>query len=766
MTAPHPARHPRLLVAAVLVAFLAGHLFWLAPALEDVDSVNFGLGVRHYDIAQHQPHPPGYPLFIGLSKLSTAAARATMPAGAPATYPEARGIAFWGAVLGALSTLPLFLFFRALDGHAWRAALAVAVTLANPLFWFNASRPLSDVPGLAFTLVAQALLAMAYARQQAVPRAGSGAPVDRDALMASGRLFVLGALVAGFAIGMRSQSAWLTTPLILLVLVDRIGRDVAGALLGGAVTYTIGVLAWLIPLMVLTGGPAGYIAAISAQAGEDLSGVDLLATNLTPWITTPLAVAVLAAALAGAVAIAWKDRRALVVLVLAVGPYLPFHLGFQESFTTRYSLPFVPVVAWLAVRGFSAFGSLAMAVGSVGLVAASLAIGVPATVSYGNEPSPLFRALPEVADARTRAAQQGETPVLAMHHAVARSARIDPLAASALPSPSGREWTGIVDGWLKGSTAPVWFLVEPRRTDLARFDPASVRVRVPYRWTVDEATFVGGARPMTVDWVEITSPGWFVTEGWSLTPEMAGLAERERRGPSRGGITAWLRRRSGEAVLLVGGRHLGEKGEPDVRFSLSIDGRPVEQWMASPDPGFFLRTWRLPAGSLEGEGLYAKLAITAEAADGSARPVRAAIEQFDLQGPDVAVRGYGPGWHEMEYAPATGLRWHWMSDRAELLAIAPSGSHVELVLRGESPLRYFDAPSTVRVLAGSTVVREFTAASEFSERIVIPPEVLVSAEGRIVIETSQHFVPAERSGGGDHRKLGLRIYDAQVTTLR
>ena len=48
--------------------FLALHLPFLPPSLEDLDSINFALGVRQYDVSQHQPHPPGYPLFIGAAK--------------------------------------------------------------------------------------------------------------------------------------------------------------------------------------------------------------------------------------------------------------------------------------------------------------------------------------------------------------------------------------------------------------------------------------------------------------------------------------------------------------------------------------------------------------------------------------------------------------------------------------------------------------------------------------------------------------------------
>ena len=67
---------------AIALAFLAAHLPFLAPTLEDVDSINFALGVRDFDPARHQPHPPGAPVFIALGKLSTAAFDLVVPAGA------------------------------------------------------------------------------------------------------------------------------------------------------------------------------------------------------------------------------------------------------------------------------------------------------------------------------------------------------------------------------------------------------------------------------------------------------------------------------------------------------------------------------------------------------------------------------------------------------------------------------------------------------------------------------------------------------------
>src|SRR5436190_119735 len=82
---------------------------------EDLDSINFALGVRHYDVAHHQPHPPGYPLFI----LAAKAAHIVVAS-------EARALSVVSVIAGALSVLALFALFRAIErdpGAGTRAAL-------------------------------------------------------------------------------------------------------------------------------------------------------------------------------------------------------------------------------------------------------------------------------------------------------------------------------------------------------------------------------------------------------------------------------------------------------------------------------------------------------------------------------------------------------------------------------------------------------------------------------------------------------------------
>src|SRR5690606_25024212 len=155
-----------------------------------------------------------------------------------------------------------------------------ALAVACPLFWYMSVRPMSDVPGLAAALAAQACLALAWWRQQ--PDASGDRRLTPERMVASGRLVVLGALLAGCSIGVRSQNAVLTVPLLIGVLFDRVGRGAAGALLGGGIAFAAGVLVWAVPLIVASGGPSAYLASLGVQAGEDFAGVEMLSLNPSP----------------------------------------------------------------------------------------------------------------------------------------------------------------------------------------------------------------------------------------------------------------------------------------------------------------------------------------------------------------------------------------------------------------------------------------------------------------------------------------------------
>jgi len=727
------------LAAVVLVA----HLAVLPSTFDDSDAVNFAMGVRRFDVAQHQPHPPGYPVFIALGKVATGTLTAIGVGAA-----DVRGLAIWGAI-GAALLLPLLAaFFRALDGDERRALIAAVLTVCAPLVWFNASRPLSDTAGLAVALAALAALAASRA----------------DSARAA-RLELLGALLAGVAIGIRSQMALLTLPFVAFVLVASRRRVATiGAL-------AVGVLLWAVPLVLLSGGPAGYVRALGSQAGEDFSGVRMLWTNpsprvalaavldtfVRPWDSPVLAGIVLSLAAAGALVQARCAPRTLAIVALTFGPYAVFHLLFQETYTTRYALPLMPVVAYLAAVTVAEAAANYAVLGTAALAAASLALAVPATAAFAREPSPIVGLLSETARLRDRGAQ----PVVGMHRRVFTESRRARAYAGNPPGtllqvPRDFEWLEMTRAWREGHDGESWFFADPRRTDLALIDRSHARIR-EYRWPLAANVYLGGARPGEIDWYIFGQPAWFLERGWALTPEAAGISEREGWGPHRAPSTGWVRRRGSDSVMVIGGRHLAN-GAPPATVTASLDGRPVASF--DVQPGYFLHFVDVPAAALAGDGRYAALTVTVRAS-GSAPVPPVAIEQFDFQARDRIVYGLTDGWYEPEYNPQTAKSWRWMSDRA-VVRIHNAGRPVSLRFQAEAPGRYFDQPPHVRVVAGDQVLTEVVSANDFSVAIRIPPETVAAANGLVTITSDRTFVAGERQRTADQRKLALRIYSLTV----
>jgi hypothetical protein len=77
---------------AIALVFLATHLTFLPASLEDLDSINFSLGLREFDVARHQPHPPGYPVYIAAGRLVNKAIKAYESRGPHLRHVHLRGV--------------------------------------------------------------------------------------------------------------------------------------------------------------------------------------------------------------------------------------------------------------------------------------------------------------------------------------------------------------------------------------------------------------------------------------------------------------------------------------------------------------------------------------------------------------------------------------------------------------------------------------------------------------------------------------------------
>jgi hypothetical protein len=246
-TAGRVAPHVDLAVALGLaLVTLLSRWPYRARMLYNWDAVQFALALHEFDVAKHQPHPPGYLLYVALGRLLNASL--ANPTLAYVTL---------AMLFSAGSTFVLYWLARRLYDRA-TAVTAASLLAVSPLFWFYGS------VGLTYAGEAFAASLVAWFAYGAL----------------SGHVASLywGALALGLTGGMRQSVLVLLLPLwlgsALLGVPSRRRQAIAGGILLAS------VLAWLLPMLWLTGGPAAYVGASTQLYGSVLLPTSVLGGSL------------------------------------------------------------------------------------------------------------------------------------------------------------------------------------------------------------------------------------------------------------------------------------------------------------------------------------------------------------------------------------------------------------------------------------------------------------------------------------------------------
>ena len=376
---PRPARFARP-SAAVLLGFAlvaAARLLTLPESLWEWDEILFVKGIESYDPLHHQPHPPGYPLLIGLGKLLNLFL--DDPFVSLVTLNVICSLIGYAALVSA---------FRRLAASDRAAVIGALLFHLSPSMLVYGPLALSDSPALMF-------LSLALAAAARLPDAGVPAATT------------LG-LFASAAIGCRPQLALAVLPMTAVALVFARGLRSRLAALGA---FTVMSLVWFVPLVVAVGGPGGFLPFLSKQAGlvvqydtelPRTGGSALwVATRFLshPWGPRWTALPVLGLAAAGFVALVLARRvRALPLAVLA-GIDLALGLLVMNPFdAVRYALPSLLAVAFAAGVGCEALAQRARVPAAAWLATALLVAGfcvytAPLLTARATTPSPPVRAM-------------------------------------------------------------------------------------------------------------------------------------------------------------------------------------------------------------------------------------------------------------------------------------------------------------------------------------------------------------------------------------
>jgi 4-amino-4-deoxy-L-arabinose transferase-like glycosyltransferase len=294
-----------VIAVAVSLLTILSRLPYRARMLYNWDAVQFALALREFDVVKHQPHPPGYILYVALGRLVHG-----MVGDAAAAY-VLLAVAFSGA-----GTFVVYLLARAVYDRP-TAVTAATLLAVSPLFWFYGTVGLS-YPG-------EALMASVVAYFSFRALRGS----ETDAWLAAGYL--------GLAGGLRQSLLVLMFPLWLVSVAVGVRRPRV-ILLAGAV-LVLAVLVWFLPMIWLTGGFERYLEASRYLADTVVKPTSILGGPLE--VTLRMSRYLLESILVA--------LGPLAAVVLLVPWYVRRHgWGRQEWFLLTWMVP--PVLVYILVH--------------------------------------------------------------------------------------------------------------------------------------------------------------------------------------------------------------------------------------------------------------------------------------------------------------------------------------------------------------------------------------------------------------------------------
>jgi len=213
-----------LLAAGVAISRFA----FRSHDLYDLDSVNFALGIARFDPKVHQPHPPGYFLYVCLGRLVNYLVH------------DANLALVLISILASIATV-ILIYKLALDWFGPRAAtFAGLLYLFSPLAWFH------GIVALTYSVEGAASALLGWLCWQ----------IDRG----KSNYILSTAVVLGISAGIRPSSILFLGPLFLFSLR---GAPIKKILLGIS-ALGVTACAWFLPMIWASGGFAAYFGALSS----------------------------------------------------------------------------------------------------------------------------------------------------------------------------------------------------------------------------------------------------------------------------------------------------------------------------------------------------------------------------------------------------------------------------------------------------------------------------------------------------------------------
>jgi hypothetical protein len=323
-----------LIALGLFVLCIVTRLIAIPASLWEWDDILFARALHNFDIRLHSPHPPGFPVFVAMTRAAYWIMR-----------DEHRALTTVTFIFASMIAPALFYFYRVVLEDRRIAFAGALLGIFTPSVWVQGGAGRSD--GVAFTL---GIIGLAF--------------VIRG--LQSQRSLIIGCAVFGLAMGVRTTLLPVMGPVIALVFIIRLWRRQWRGVIVAFAVVTLCILIWYVPMIYHVTWPV-YRSATDHHSRYILETDTIFteAQNLRllfyrfrrffehMWGTRWIMYTVYLLSIAGLITLAAK-RRWKTIGLMAIA-FLP-HLIFTFVLNTRlggplYALPYVPLFTGLAACG-------------------------------------------------------------------------------------------------------------------------------------------------------------------------------------------------------------------------------------------------------------------------------------------------------------------------------------------------------------------------------------------------------------------------------
>ncbi len=294
------------LIIAFLIAFIVAltRIPFISKFLYEWDSASYAQAFQNFNIAQGQPQPPGYILFVALGKL------VNYIFNDPNT-----SMVFLSVVFSILTSVLIYFFVKQMFSR--RIAIITSILLIfNPLFWFYGE--------IASIYIFEAFFAVLIAY------------LSYNVLKGDDRFLYLSALVLGLAGGFRLDLVEFMFPLWVFSL--WFSKTSFFKISKAFIVLIVAVLLWFIPTIISTGGLSQYLQLSATQSAASTYTSILLGASFSSQIVN------------SGLAIVWSLWGLTIFGIIMILVFLLYHhSAWRSKFITYLKNPLsIFFILWIA----------------------------------------------------------------------------------------------------------------------------------------------------------------------------------------------------------------------------------------------------------------------------------------------------------------------------------------------------------------------------------------------------------------------------------